>query len=868
MYNYTSAIEYANAYSALSFKMVPCHTLENGVCSCRDAKCKSIAKHPLTEHGVKDATADPEKLNEYFTGDYAIANIAIATGDPSGVVILDVDDLQALAALEKQNEPLPTTWTVETGSGGRHFYFRFDDCCKSLKNAVKFAGSLDVRATGGYVLLPPSLHRTGNRYRWLVSPNDGELARLPDWRLALMPKHGIPTQTVRSAHSVRERCELYLAKCPPATDTTKGQSFNVCCQCVKLFGEQLTDDELLAALTDWSNRCIPPRDEKTLRHKIAQARKRIGSGSVAVSAVSPNEPATATPRAMLGDDSYYGIAGEIIKRIEPHTESDNASLLLSLLVGVGVCVGRKSYFIVEGTKHHANLYAVLVGRSSRARKGTSLAWINGLLDYADDTFKQRRLSGLSSGEGLIHAVRDAELEKQDGKFVAINGVSDKRAFVVESEFARTLNVAKREGNTLSAILRDSWDTGTLSVLTRGKPLHASDAHVGIVAHITCEELRKTLAWADLYNGFANRFLWANVERSKHLPDGGGDVVLDDLRQRLKEAIDKAKTIDRMRRSPACSELWRQVYAMLVAEKTADGCSTWDAVTSRAEAQTLRLSMLYALLDGSDTIDVPHLRAALAVWRYCDFSARRLFASDALSSKLLTMVCQRPGIMRSELRAGISHTTTTDQFDAALGGLEQSGEIIKVAVYDKRQADRYYPGMPPTSTPDDPIVTQITPPQSPTTITDHSTTTNQPEKNAMPDSDIATTLTLADLLNWKNANAVAFVRNAAGDVWVTTDNENLLTPALRIAIQQHQETLSLFVSDSTREMSDYEFWLALDAALDIGSSDNDDKGDIVEGDDGHFRWRQDITPDEWKRLVAAGHERRASEWAKMLADAKR
>src|SRR5690606_3444741 len=116
-------------------------------------------------------TQDVATLERYFFGVNAIANIAVATGEASGVWVLDVDDTEALAAIEHANAPLPRTWTVATPSGGRHYYFRHDIRCENFKNAVKFAGALDVRTTGGYVLLPPSLHATGNRYRWLISPH-------------------------------------------------------------------------------------------------------------------------------------------------------------------------------------------------------------------------------------------------------------------------------------------------------------------------------------------------------------------------------------------------------------------------------------------------------------------------------------------------------------------------------------------------------------------------------------------------------------------------------------------------------------------------------------------------------------------------
>ena len=91
--------------------------------------------------------------------------------------------------------------------------------------------------------------------------------------------------------------------------------------------------------------------------------------------------------------------------------------------------------------------------------------------------------------------------------------------MVESEFVSALKVANRDGNTLSAVIRAAWDTGTLRTLTRNSPLEAVGAHVSIIGHITSEELRRYLDATETANGFANRFMWLCVRRSKVLPEG-------------------------------------------------------------------------------------------------------------------------------------------------------------------------------------------------------------------------------------------------------------------------------------------------------------------------------------------------------------
>ena len=171
------------------------------------------------------------------------------------------------------------------------------------------------------------------------------------------------------------------------------------------------------------------------------------------------------------------------------------------------------------------------------------------------------------------------------------GVTDKRLLVVEPELAQTLRQMQREGNTLSPVLRQAWDTGNLKTLTKNDPVVATDAHISVVGHITSDELGKLLSDCDTANGFANRFLWVLVKRSKLLPDGGQEIDLTPLRGRLQKAIGSVSGC--MTRSPEAQQLWHELYPVLTAERP----GRFGMATSRAEAQTLRLSMIYAVLDG-------------------------------------------------------------------------------------------------------------------------------------------------------------------------------------------------------------------------------------------------------------------------------
>src|SRR3954464_15243759 len=220
-----------------------------------------------------------------------------------------------------------------------------------------------------------------------------------------------------------------------------------------------------------------------------------------------------------GRAAYHGLAGQVIDTIAPHTEADPVALLAQLLVAFGAAVGRGAWFAVEATRHHANEFLILVGDSAKARKGSSWDHIRRLHDTADPTLAKRTLTGLSSGEGLIWAVRDPTPEDP--------GVLDRRLLVVEPEFASVLKTASRDISTLSPTLRSAWDARPLAILTRGAPAHATEAHVAVIGHITSIELQHHVAAVELANGLLNRVLMVACRRVRLLPDGGHPDPLAD-----------------------------------------------------------------------------------------------------------------------------------------------------------------------------------------------------------------------------------------------------------------------------------------------------------------------------------------------------
>ena len=208
---------------------------------------------------------------------------------------------------------------------------------------------------------------------------------------------------------------------------------------------------------------------------------------------------------------YRGLLGEIVLTVDggPHTEADPVGVLVTLLAGAGTLLGRATHVQIASTRHPLLIWPLLFGATGTGRKGESASTARLFLDPAQ-AFSQLSITGLSSGEGLIERIRDPRDEDDPG------GTEDKRLFVLEPEFAGVMARAKREGSTLSTVLRQAWDGGRLSVLNRAA-LVASNSHVAVVGHITPREFRLRAAESDMSGGTYNRFLPVFVDRAKRLP---------------------------------------------------------------------------------------------------------------------------------------------------------------------------------------------------------------------------------------------------------------------------------------------------------------------------------------------------------------
>src|SRR5260221_8061880 len=392
----------------------------------------------------------------------------------------------------------------------------------------------------------------------------------------------------------------------------------------------------------------------------------------------------------MGDEAFPGIVGEIIAILEPESEACRESLLAQFLVGFGNMLGRGPTRY-QGSEHHLNEFVAIVGETAKARKGTSWTAARQLLMDLNPGWSKCLLSGVQSGEVIVHSIRD---ERSHNGEVVSEGVADKRLLVIEEELARLLATGqKTSGSTLSACLRNAWDSPHI-LRNAGKhsPDLATHPHISLIGHITREELKNLMAGVEYQNGFANRLLWIPARRSKKLPFPEWIHWADhiDVIKRLREIVTQFQAGQTVFDFTANGRLaWIEFYENDAALKGIHG-----KLAARAEAHVLRLSRLYAVLDGSTMIGANHIRSAIAFWDYCQASVGWIFSTttgSAYADKILTAL-QRRGceMSKTEISTEVfnKHISTED-LSAALELLLTSGLITESKVAGKGRPTHVY-----------------------------------------------------------------------------------------------------------------------------------------------------------------------------------
>jgi hypothetical protein len=601
---------------------------------------------------MKDATTSCKVIKRSLQR-WPNANIGIVTGQASGIVALDVDGNEGRQSLQKLAADSPEAFLTRSTRTrrGKHYLFRAPQG-QTISNRTNILPGIDIRGDGGYVVAPPSRHPKG-RYTSVDSKQS-----LADFPLHLFAGHTASTSSEPNVDTLVEG--------------RRNDGLTRIAGVMRRAGASRRGIKA-ALLAENRARCAPPLQQGEV--------VRIADSIVRYSPASLELPAVLDPMAL------FGLAGEAVRVLEPYSEAHEAALLSQVLTFFGNACGPAAHFKIGATRHGLNLFIALVGPTGAGRKGTSTALIRELFRGVDPQWERERIqSGLTSGEGLIHAVRDS------GK--GDEGVSDKRLTIYEPEFGATLRVLTRDGNTLSPTLRQAFDSDALNTLAKKSPATATGAHISLVAHITKEELNERLSRGDIFSGLAPRICWFSVRRSKSLPIPPELTaeVLEPLRSKIQAAIAFSHEIGPLQLSKKARALWRNAYRVLSDEIDGDV----GVLLSRATAHVLRLAAIHAVMNRSRIVKREHLRSALAAWSYCRDSVVKIFtrSSRTLRDRVLSLIAHsQTGLTRTEISRHFSNHIRNDDLERELMAMATQGLIrSEKSRTAGRPAERWLPNM--------------------------------------------------------------------------------------------------------------------------------------------------------------------------------
>lgn len=286
-------LDAALAYAARGWKIMPVWSTDGRACACpRGSTCPTPGKHPVSDHGLTDATSATPQVHAWWST-HPGASIGVMLRG-SGLVAFDVDlykdDQEKTAALEVELGALPQTTTQVSGSGeGMHLVYahpRGDD--GQLVDVRGSIGGVTLRSRA-YIILDPSLHASGGRYRWREgrSPDDAPPAELPEmWRRALTrPVAGVGSVGVPPADTepdwlraipdhVREglmREHMGREHGERKGDGRPGQAYNVMRTCARGYAVRDPRRVFDAAMTIYNTKCMPPYDGHAIGRRVDSA---------------------------------------------------------------------------------------------------------------------------------------------------------------------------------------------------------------------------------------------------------------------------------------------------------------------------------------------------------------------------------------------------------------------------------------------------------------------------------------------------------------------------------------------------------------------------------------------------------------------
>jgi hypothetical protein len=648
----------AIAHAKKGRAVLPLHwPLHDGKCSCGDSKCDKTGKHPLTHHGLKDASSDLQTICGWWDR-WPDANLGLLTGSASGLVVLDVDGdvgRASLTALTEQFGLLPATTQSKT-KRGRHFFFDYPKGGEIRGSVRKLGPGLDVRANGNYVVVPPSRY-VGGRYEWTAKDS---LADIPAW---LLERVRVAAPAVQGSGAAEASNRI--------PEGQRNQTLASLAGIMRRRG--MTQDAIEAALlAENRKRCDPPLPDIEvlgITRSIARYSPAVPGAApclqplqdLSASQVDEREAESEAERPAVQefpDAAWRGRFADYRDEMRRCSEASDVYHFLAFWAAAGNVLGRRVYF-PYGIRLYANVYAVGFGpsgdfKTSALRRAAEMTESAGV----------RVVRGIGSGEGIAE------------------GLGEEPTLFSLDEFSNLLRQGKWDGSTLLPTLTEIFDCPEkFEREYRKKPISLQRPVCSILAGTTETWFWRDVREIDFEGGYANRIIYLTGPPNKpmSLP---GIPNLQFAIAALKEL--KALPQQEARLEPKAARMWERFYP---AWRKKQFSPLEGVATKRIPAYVLKLAMTYAALEGTlPEIQAQQLKAALLVGNYAVRCVRQLIgerfaganAFRELEKRILykvTSAPQRTLTKRNVYRALARHYQNSEQFNRVFESMLRAGTLF-------------------------------------------------------------------------------------------------------------------------------------------------------------------------------------------------
>ena len=365
------------------------------------------------------------------------------------------------------------------------------------------------------------------------------------------------------------------------------------------------------------------------------------------------------PRPVLPAIALHGQLGRMAEAACSNSEAVPASVAIHILARFASTLGRTAYIEIGDHRRHLRMFSLIVGPTAKGRKGTSSEMPNRLFEavernlYPYGLLPLEKLTALSTGEGLIQKVRDPYSWTTGDKEHNDPGVSDKRLLCDISEFAGVLAQGRREGATLSTVLRDAFDGVVMTTPSATAFRRASGTHICVVGSVPETEIEKSLNDIEKTNGFANRFPMFYSARTKIVPSPKptDPMLMAQFAQHVSSALWEASNVGLVEMDDDARSLWETTLYRQIEDRSYPELIA--SLLGRRSLHTMIFAALIALFDRKSKIDADHLLAADAWMEYWEQTVLFVFSTaesnekaikdKALQDRLVKMIDEMGGV---------------------------------------------------------------------------------------------------------------------------------------------------------------------------------------------------------------------------------